>query len=79
MSTATQRKADAVEFEWSFEIHNLHFTVTQLHGYVTDISIITTTQRKELHLQLIQYRNAVVGAESDIRALQLTATQVQWS
>ncbi len=45
-------------------------------------SFYTATQRNILHLQvkiLLQYRNAVDGAEVAIRALQLTARQVQWS
>ncbi len=30
-------------------------------------------------LKLMQYGNAVVGAETEIQALHLTATQMQWS
>ncbi len=33
----------------------------------------------KLKLTLLQYRNAVVGAETAFRALQLTATQLQWT
>ncbi len=38
-------------------------------------------QRNALYLKLksIQYRNVVVGSETEIQWLQLTATQVQWS
>ena len=39
------------------------------------------TQHNALHLKLkwMQYLNAAVGAETEIQALQLTATQMQWS
>ena len=44
----------------------------------------TAAQRNLLHLKLInltllQYCITVVGAETVIRALQLTATQLQWT
>ncbi len=50
----------------------------QLHSDII-ISISTTTQRNTLHLksECMQYWNAVVGAEMEIKALQFTIMQIQ--
>ncbi len=52
----------------------------------TDVSITylpqlnaTHCSKVKINLTLLQYRNAVVGAETAFRALQLTATQLQWT
>ncbi len=55
-------------------------TATQLQYRCIDY-LSTTAQRNALHLKFtsLQYRNAEVGAETEIRPLQLTATQLQWT
>ena len=52
----------------------------------TDVSITylpqvnaTHCSKVKINLTLLQYGNAVVGAETAFRALQLTATQLQWT
>ncbi len=53
------------------------FTATQLR-YRCQAYISTEAQRNEMHLKdtSLQYRNAVVSAETAIRPLQHTATQM---
>ncbi len=51
-----------------------------VHSLLQRIDYLSNAaQRNALHLMLtfVPYRNAVVGAETEIRPLQLTATQLQ--
>ena len=42
-------------------------------------SMQCTASQVKINLTLLQYRTAVVGADTTIQALQLTATQLQWT
>ena len=58
------------KFEWS------SCTTTQMSYQHVDIYVL---QLKTMHCTSLQYCNAVVGAETEIQALQFTTTQMQWS
>ncbi len=47
--------------------------------YLPQLNAIRTAPQVKIILILLQYRTAVVGAETAIRTLRLTATQVQFT
>ncbi len=67
-----------VEWWWGcFKVRSKS-AATQLRYRCIDC-LSTAVQRNALHLMFtfVQYRNTVVGAETEIRPLQLPATQMQ--
>ena len=51
-----------------------HSTALLLCSSVADLSTATQPNATHLKLKLMQYRNAVIGAEMEIQPLQLTVT-----
>ncbi len=63
----------------SLKLHS-YFTETQLQKWYTSIIFYhNLTQRIAPQVKMNEYRYAVIGAEMEIWALQLTAVQIQWS